>query len=97
MFGNILEMFEVTFDVFIEDQMTNRQILKAPKEMLIMQFIQLYEQVKQDKRPIKIRMSRPITIWDNFENVEKLIPNTVTFSNNAMIAYEESKAGGNND
>ena len=95
--NGMFETFKVTFETYLEDKLINRQEIEAPKEILMAQFIQLYEQVKQDKRPIKIKMSRPVIIWDNFENVEKSVPNVVAFSNNAMIAYEESKAGGSND
>ena len=100
MFVNIngmFETYEATFETYLEDKLVGKQVLEAPKEMLMMQFVQLYEQVKQDKRPIKIKMSRPVIIWDNFENVEKSIPNVIAFSNNAMIAYEESKVGDDND
>lgn len=36
-------------------------------------------------------MKRPETIWDRFENKEKILENEVSFSNNAMVAWEENK------
>ena len=90
-FGNMFETYKVTFEVYIEDKLTNKQTMEAPKEMLMMNFLQTVEQVQNDKRPLKIRMSRPEVIWDNFENKQKVLNNEVVFSNNAMITWEESK------
>lgn len=86
--GDIFEPFEVTFEVYIEDKLTNKQTMQAPKEMLIANFLQTVQQIQNDKRPIKIKMIRPETIWDNFEQREKVLNNEVEFSNNAMIAWE---------
>lgn len=96
-FADMFESYEVNIETYIEDKMINKQTIQAPKQIIMMQFAQLYEQVKQDKRPIKIRMTRPETIWDNFENKQRIITNEVAFSNNAMVAFEESKAGDRND
>ena len=90
-FADMFETYEVNVETYIEDKMINKQTIQAPKEIIMVQFAQLYEQVKQDKRPIKIKMTRPETIWDNFENKQKVITNEIAFSNNAMIAFEESK------
>ena len=87
----MFDIYEVTFEVYIEDKMVNKQIISAPKEMLIMNFIQTMEQIGYDKRPMKIRIHRPTTIWDNFENKNKTLNHEVSFSNNAMMAWEESK------
>lgn len=94
MFINIedmLEMHEVAFEVYIEDKLVNKQMMQAPKEMLMANFIQTVNQIGNDKRPMKIRMTRPEVIWDRFENKQKVLENEVAFSNNAMIAWEESK------
>lgn len=96
MFINIedmLEMHEVAFEVYIEDKLVNKQIMQAPKEMLMANFIQTVNQIGNDKRPMKIRMTKPEVIWDIFENKQKVLENEVAFSNNAMIAWEESKEG----
>ena len=36
-------------------------------------------------------MTRPEVIWDNFDNTQRVLTNEVSFSNNAMVAFEESK------
>ncbi len=90
-FESIFETHEVTFEIYIEDKLTNKQTMQAPKEMLMANFLQTVKQIQNDKRPLKIRMSRPEIIWDNFENKQKVLNNEVIFSNNAMIAWEENK------
>ena len=91
MFGNIFETYEVTFEIYIEDKLAKKQILQAPKEMLMINFMQMAEQIKNDNRPIKIKMIRPEVIWDNFENKQKVLNNEVSVSNNAMVSWEERK------
>ena len=86
-----LEMYEATFEVYLEDRIIHNQRQQAPKEMLMMQFIQLFQQVMNDKRPMKLKMVVPQVIWDNFENKQKTLYNDTTYSNNAMIAWEESR------
>lgn len=88
---NMFETYEVTFEIYIEDKMVNKQSMQAPKEILMANFIQTVNQIAQDRRPMKIRMSRPEVIWDEFENKQKVLENEVIFGNNAMIAWEENK------
>ena len=87
----MLDIQEVTFEVYIKDTLSNQQIMQAPKEMLIANFIQTAKQIKNDKRPIKIRMIKPEIIWDNFEQKQKTINNMITLSNHAMTAWEKDK------
>ena len=95
MFGfNMFETYEVTFEIYIEDKLANKQTMQAPKEMLMANFIQTVNKIAQDKRPMKIRMSSPETIWDNFENKQKVLENEVIFGNSAMIAWEEANKKG---
>lgn len=89
--NNMFEMYDATFEVYIEDKLVNRQAIKAPREMLMMNFMQTSDQAKNDNRPVKIQMIVPNTIWDKFENKEKVLNNRVEFINNAMIAWEENK------
>lgn len=84
-------MHDVIFEVYIEDKLTNRQQMQAPKEMLIANFLQTAKQIQVDKRPISIKMIRPDTIWDNIEQRQKTLYNEIKLSNNAMVAWKESK------
>lgn len=87
----MLEMHEVIFEVYIEDKLTNRQQMQAPKEMLIANFLQTAKQIKNDRRPIKIKMIRPEVIWDNFEQKQKILNNEIELSNSAMTIWEDTK------
>lgn len=86
-----LGIYEVIFEVYIKDKLTNRQAMKAPKDMLIMNFIETAKQIKNDQRPIKIKMIRPYTIWDEFEKQQKILNNEISLNNNAMDLWEEGK------
>lgn len=90
----MLDMQEVIFEVYIEDKLTNRQQMKAPKEMLIANFVETAKQIKNDQRPIKIKMIRPYVIWDEFEKQHRTLNNEIMINNNAMDAWE---ANNNNE
>lgn len=88
--GGIGDFYEVIFEVYIEDKLVKKQTMEAPKDILMMNFIQTMEKIGYDKRPMKIKMIRPDTIWDNFNGIEKPFDHEVMFSNNAMLAWEEN-------
>lgn len=90
-FGDMFEPHEVVFEIYLEDKLVNKQTMQAPKEMLIANFMQVVQQIGNDQRPMKIKMIKPETILDKFENKQKILNNEVMFSNNAMISFE----GGN--
>lgn len=91
---NMFDFHQVTYEIYIEDKLVQKQQMQAPKEILIMNFMQTAEQIGNDRKAMKIKMISPITIWDDFENKEKVLENEVVFSNNAMIAFEENKEQG---
>jgi hypothetical protein len=94
---DMFEMHEVIIEGYIEDKLTNRQQMHAPKEMLIANFINTAKQMKYDQRPIKLKMIRQESIWDEFEQRRKTLNNEIELSNDAMIAWEENKKGGDNN
>ena len=87
----MFETYDVIFEVYIEDKLTNRQQMQAPKEALIMNFLQTAKQIQADRRPIKIKMIRQEEIWDKFEQRRRTLNYEIALSNNAMVAWEESK------
>lgn len=64
--------------------------MKAPKDMLIANFVETAKQIKEDQRPIKIKMIRPYTIWDEFEKQYKTLNNEVSLNNSAMDLWEKN-------
>lgn len=91
MFGHIFETYEVTFEVYIEDKLVKKQMMSAPQEMIVINFMQMAEEIKNDNRPIKIKVIRPDIIWDNFENKQRTLNNEVSASNHAMVVWEENR------
>jgi hypothetical protein len=89
--GDMFETHEVIIEVYIEDKLTNRQQMQAPKEMLIMNFIQTAKQMRNDPRPIKLKMIRPEVIWDKFYQKQRIMNNEIELNNNAMVAWEANK------
>ena len=84
-------MYEVTFEIYVEDKLTNKQTAKAPKQMLIASFVQTAEQILKEQKPMKIKMIRPVTIWDSIEQKQKTLNNEVELSNDAMKTWESGK------
>ena len=91
MFNIFGESYEVDLEIFIGDKVVQKQKLSMPKEMLMINFLQTAQQIKNDKRPMKIKMTRPEIIWDNFENKQKTLTNEIECSNDAMVAFEKDK------
>lgn len=87
----MLEMYEVIFEVYIEDKLTNRQQMQAPKEMLMANFAETAKQIKNDQRPIKLKMIVPYTFWDEFEKKQRVLNNEVELINNAYERFCEQQ------
>ena len=90
-FDDMFEPYNVTFEIYMENNLINKQTMQAPKEILMANFLQTTKQIQNDNRPLKIKMIRRQSIWDNFANKEKVLDNEICFSNNAMITWEEVK------
>lgn len=85
------DFYDCAYEVYIENKLVKRQITQAPKEILMINFMQMAEQIKNDPRPMKIKIIRQDIIWDNFDNKERVLNNEVVASNSAMIAWEERR------
>ena len=84
MFGFDFEMYEVIFEIYMGDQLTSRQKMQALKEMLMLTFIDTVNKIKNDKRPMKVKMIRQEVIYDKTEKKQKTMENYVEFRNNAI-------------
>lgn len=85
----MFDIYDVILEVYIDNNLSNRQLIKAPKEILMIQFINNMEQIENDPRPIKIKMIRQEVIWDKFEQKQKVLNNEIEYSNMASIRKEE--------
>lgn len=81
--NDMFETHEVIIEVYIDDKLTNRQQMQAPKQILIANFVETAKKIKMDNRPIKLKMIRPEVIWDNFEQKQKIINNEIEIINDA--------------
>ena len=87
--SNTVDFYDCVFEVYIEDKLVKRQIMQAPPEMLMMNFIQMAQQIRGDRRPMKVKIVRQEVVWDAFDNKERVLNNEVAALNDAMIKWEE--------
>lgn len=94
-FNNIFgEQYEVDFEVYIEDKVVQKQKLQASDMMLVSNFMQVANQIRNDRRPMKIKMIRPDIIWDKFEQKQKPFNYEIECCNEAMTIWLENKQNG---
>lgn len=93
--GEMFETYEVTFEVYVEDKLNNRQTMQAPKQIIVANFLQTAQQIQKEQRPIRFKMIVPNVIWDEFEQKQKVLNNSIEYSNDAMIIWEENNIGKN--
>lgn len=79
-----MEVFECTFDIEVEDRIQH-QVVQAPRAVLEQQFLSLVQQAIQSSKSVKVKMSRKVPIYDNFNKKWIERENSVTFANNAYI------------
>ena len=93
--GDVFETYEVTFEIYVEDQLRNRQTMQAPKQIIIANFLQTAQQIQKEKTPIRFKMIVPYVFWDEFEQKQRVLNNGVEYSNDAMVIWEENNIGKN--
>lgn len=79
-----MEVFECTFDIEVEDRIQH-QTVQAPRVALERQFLGLAQQAAKSNKPMRVKMSRQIPIYDNFDKKWIVRENSVAFANNAYI------------
>lgn len=79
-----MEVFECTFDIEVEDRIQH-QTVQAPRVALGQQFLGLAQQAAKSNKPMRVKMSRQIPIYDNFDKKWIVRENSVAFANNAYI------------
>ena len=79
--GMDMGIHEAILEVYLGDKLIQKQSMSAPHMILKSQFMNLVEQVANDDRPIRIKMIKPETIFDQFEQKNKVLYNYVEFNN----------------
>lgn len=89
--GEMLDIQEVTFEIYVEDKLNSRQTMEAPKEIIITNFLETAQQIQKNKKPIKLKMIRQDVFWDEFEKAQKTLNNSMEYSNDAFVIWEEER------
>ena len=84
-----MDIYEVLFEIKVRDEEFQRQTMLAPKDVVILRFLQLAKQIQNDPRPIQIRMIRQEIIWDQIEQKQKVLNNEIVLSNNVWTSSEK--------
>ena len=79
-----MEVFECTFDIEVEDRIQH-QTVQAPRAALEQHFLGLAQQAAKSNNPMRVKMSRKVPIYDNFDKKWVERENSVAFANNAYI------------
>jgi hypothetical protein len=82
-----LEVYNCKFEIVNGD---NKQVknMQAPRLFIEQQFLTLVQQAARVNSPVKIKLSRPDVIYDNFEQKFIEHENSITFMNNAYVSKE---------
>ena len=91
----LFDTYEVTFEIYVEDKLNNRQTMQAPKQIITANFLQTAQQIQKEKRPIKFKMIRQEVIWDEFDKRQRVLDNSIEYKNDAMVIWEENNIGKN--
>lgn len=78
----------MTYEIYIGDQLVNRETIQAPFMIHKSQYLNLIQQVANDNRPMKFKIIKQEIIYDEFEQKQKILNNYIEFSNNAMLSKQ---------
>lgn len=75
---------QVILEIYLGNQLIQKQQLNAPLEILKMQFMGLVQDIAQNNKPMKCKIIKYDIIWDQYEKEQKIIENYIEFRNKAM-------------
>ena len=79
-----IEMFACVFEIEANGNI-RRQRIEAPRMIIEQQFMSLVQQAANNTTPIRVKMSRMESVWNQFDNVWVDVENSIEFTN---IAWE---------
>lgn len=72
----------MTYEIYVDQQMINRQTMNAPMMMHKAQYLDLIKQMSGDSRAMKFKMiGLQDVIWDQFEQKQKKIEQCIVYKN----------------
>lgn len=79
-----MDIYEVKLEVYHDSVLVQKQTLAAPKEIIMMQFLNLTKQIRNTNEKYKIKLIRSELIWIPWDNQRKILENCIEIQN-----YEE--------
>ena len=76
-----MELFEVFFEMLIDEKLVQKQRMTAPADIIIANYVSTAQQMKNDPRHIKIRLLRPELIWDQIDREHRVLENCIEIQN----------------
>lgn len=76
-----MELFEVFFEMLIDEKLVQKQKMTAPADFIIAKFISTAQQIQNNPQHIRIRMVRPELIWDQFDREHRVLENCIEIQN----------------
>lgn len=74
--------YSVMFEIVVGDKL-DAYLREAPRIILEQEFIQLVEQATRYRKPVKVKMSRKVPIYDPFDKTTIERVNSIEFTNKA--------------
>lgn len=78
------ETYDAIIEMYLGNQLIQKQSLNAPEEILKAQFLGLMQQISQENSPMSVKMIISEIIWDKYKKKEKVLENYVEFRNRLM-------------
>lgn len=76
-----MELFDVYFEMLIDEKSVLKMAMTAPADAIIMHFVNTARQIKDDPRHIKFRVVRPELIWDQIDREHRTLENCIEIQN----------------
>lgn len=76
-----MEIFKVKFEIYHNNKLVQQQVIEAPQEIIIMQFLNYAKQIKNSIEKFKIKLIRPELIWIPWEKKHKTLENCIEIQN----------------
>ena len=84
-----MEIYTCTLEIEQNGNLQS-QTIEAPRIMLEQQFADLVQQASQVNNPVKIKMSRQVPIYNNYDDEWVDLEHWIIFENNSYTKQKES-------
>jgi hypothetical protein len=85
-FDDLMETAEL--EIYLGNQLVQKQTLQAPAPILKMQLMGLAQDLANDNRPMKMLVTKQVTNWSTYQQKNVTVDEWLEFKNNAMCNAE---------